>query len=473
MYDVAIIGAGVIGALVARELSRYQLKVCILEKEGDVAMGASKANSAIVHAGYDAKPGTLKAVLNVRGSEMFEELCGELGVLYKRNGALIVGTDDEYPVIEGLLERGRINRVRGLRIVRGEELHQMEPLLRDEITLALYAPSSAITCPYELTVAAVGNAMDNGVALRRNFSVRSINRTTEGYDLISAGERVSASYYVNCAGLHSGEVNAMNGGEDFQRTPRAGEYIILDKDCGSLVNHTVFPIPTKHGKGILVTQSVDGNLLLGPTSIEREGRENTVTTAEGLNSIIDKTSRTFKNLPYNKVIHSFTGLRSVDDDFLITSGDNCISLMRFGSPGLSAAPAVAHYVRDMLAGMGLKLILKDDFNPRREGYHAVREMSMKQRGEIIKKNSKYGRIICRCEGVSEGEIIDAIRRNPGATDLDGIKRRTRSGMGRCQGGFCSSYVLEILARELNVSPEEVTKFGRESFILTGHTKEVR
>lgn len=472
MYDVAIIGAGVIGGLLARELSRYNLRICILEKESDVAMGASKANSAIIHAGYDAKPGTLKAMLNVRGSEMFEELCGELGVKYKRIGALIVGTDEEYPVIEELLERGKINRVRGLRIVRGEELHAMEPLLADEITLALYAPSSAITCPYELTVAAVGNAMDNGAALRRDFCVRSIRRTSEGYELISAGERVEARYYVNCAGLHSGEVNALNGGEDFQRIPRAGEYIILDKDCGCLVNHTIFPIPTKHGKGVLVTQSVDGNLLLGPTSIEREGRDNTVTTAEGLNSIIDKTSRTIKNLPYNEVINSFTGLRSVDDDFLITTGDNSINLMRFGSPGLSAAPAIALYVRDMLSAMGLSLTQKSSFNPRREPYHAVREMSHGERNELIKKNGKYGRIICRCEGVSEGEIVDAIIRNPGAVDLDGVKRRTRSGMGRCQGGFCSSYVLEILSREMGVNPEEITKLGRGSYILSGRTKEV-
>ncbi len=473
MYDIAIIGAGVVGGFIARELSRYQLKICILEKEGDVAMGASKANSAIIHAGFDALPGTLKAKLNVRGSELFEDMCRELGVPYKRNGALVVGSDEELGHLNTLLKRGETNGVKGLSIVRGEELHKMEPLLSDNITTALYAPTSAITSPYELTIAAIGNAMDNGADLILNFHVRNIIRTETGYELRSGKNKVEARYYINSAGLHAGELNALTGGEDMQHTPRAGEYFLLDKECGKLVHHTVFPTPTKHGKGILVTPSVHGNLLLGPTSLSREDRDDTSTTVEGINAITEKTKMTMKNLPYAKVIASFAGVRSVDDDFLIEPGDACVQLMRIGSPGLSAAPAIAIYVKELLAGMGLELKPYAGFNPIRASYEAVRDMNLEERNALIKKNSKYGKIICRCEEVSEGEIIDAIRRNPGARDLDGVKRRTRSGMGRCQGGFCSPFVLEILSRELGVKPETVTKFGKGSYILTGKTKEVR
>lgn len=473
MYDVAIIGAGVVGGLIARELSKFQLKICILEKENDVAMGASRANSAIVHAGYDAKPGTLKAKLNVQGSVMFEKICAELGVKYSRNGALVAGTDDELETLKELEMRGVANGVAGLRIVGGEELRKMEPMLSDNITCALYLPTSAVTDSFGLAIAAVGNAMDNGVQLMLNFPVKNIRHTDNGWELSSGGQRVWTKYYVNSAGLHAGELAVLAGGEDRQPTQRAGEYLLLDKECGSHVRHTIFPTPTKAGKGILVTPTVHGNLLLGPTSISREDKDDVSTTSEGLNAVIEKTKTTVKNIPYGKVITSFAGLRSVEEDFIIEQGDKNINLMRIGSPGLSAAPAIAEYVRDMLRGMGLELKLKSSFNPYRKPYYAVREMPVDERNRLISENSRYGKIICRCEGVSEGEIVDAITANPGARDIDGIKRRTRSGMGRCQGGFCSPYVLEILARELKIKPEEVTKFGRGSYVLTGKTKEGR
>ncbi len=473
MYDVAIIGAGVVGGLIARELSKYRLKICILEKESDVSMGASKANSAIVHAGHDAKPGTLKALLNVRGSEMFEGLCAELGVEYKRIGALVAGTEDEREILNELLERGKKNGVCGLRIVCGEELRAMEPNLSDNISCALYAPTSAITCPYELTVAAIGNAMDNGAELFRNFKVTGIRPCDRGYELISPNGEISSRYYINSAGLHAGEVCTYTGGLDLQRTVRSGEYMLLDRECAGFVRHTIFPTPTKHGKGILVTPTVHGNLLLGPTSIEREDRDDTSMTPEGINEILEKTRKTVKDIPYWKVITSFAGLRSVDDDFIIEPGEKCVNLMRIGSPGLSAAPAIAGYVRDRLAEMGLELIPNDNFNPNRKPCHALSDMSPDERNKLVKQNSKYGRIICRCEGISEGEIVDAIRMNPGARDLDGVKRRTRAGMGRCQGGFCSPAVLEILARELGIKPEEVTKSGGGSYIWVGKTKEER
>ncbi len=471
MYDVAIIGAGVVGGLIARELSKYRLKIVILEREYDVAMGASKANSAIVHAGFDAKPGTLKALLNVRGSEMYEALSAELGVAYSRNGALVVGTDQELDMLNELKKRGETNRVKGLSIISGEKLRELEPHLNREMTAALFVPTSALTCPFGLTVAAIGNAMDNGTELRLGFRVTSIRRTSNCYELSSFGESVEARYYINCAGLHSGEVYAMVGGEPPAQIPRAGEYLLLDKECGGLARHTIFPTPTKAGKGVLVTPTVHGNLMLGPCSIVRDDPDNLITTPAGLNDVIERTKKTFLNIPYNKVITSFTGLRSVDDDFIILPGDRCVNLMRIGSPGLSAAPAIAEHVRDMLADIGLELVPRKDFNPNREPYHNVSEMSADELNLLIKKDKRYGRIICRCEGVSEGEIVEAIHRNPGARDLDGIKRRTRGGMGRCQGGFCSPYVLEIISRERGIQPEEVTKSGRNSFVLTGKTKE--
>ena len=478
MFDVAVIGAGVVGGMMARKLSEYNLSVCILEKENDVAMGATKANSAIVHAGFDAEEGSLKALLNVRGSEMMENVAKELGVKYKRNGSLVIGFNEEDKKhIEKLYERGVKNGVKNLQVIGAEKLRELEPGISDNATCALYAPTGAIICPYELTVAAIGNAMDNGVQLKTSFEVKGIKRIENGFEIVSDAETVEAKYIVNCAGLYSDEVAKMAGDSTFRVTPRRGEYILLDKECGNMVSHTIFRTPSAAGKGILVTPTVDGNLLVGPTSENIEDKEDKSTTSQGFDKVIKEANENLKTpVPFGKSITSFCGLRAAGDthDFIITNPvHGFVNAAGIESPGLSSAPAIAEYIADMLAKDGLELIKKENFNPVREPMHGFKELSADEKNEIIKKDKTFGRIICRCEGVTEGEILRAIRTNPKPVDLDGVKRRTRAQMGRCQGGFCSPYIMELLAKEQCVDITEITKSGKNSVILTGKTKEVK
>ncbi len=475
VYDICIIGAGVVGGMLARKLAKYNLSVCILEKENDVAMGATKANSAIVHAGFDAEEGSLKAKLNVKGSEMMEEICGELGVKYKRNGSLVIGfNDDDKNMINTLFERGNKNGVRDLKVIDKAELKEIEPNISDNVVCALYAPTGAIVCPYELTVATIGNAMDNGTELKLNFDVTAISKTDSGYEIQSENETISARFAINCAGIHSDDVAKMIGDNSFDVHPRRGEYILLDKECGKLVSHTIFRTPSKMGKGILVTPTVDGNLLAGPTSFDMEDKEDKATTQDGFAKIIAEAGENVEGIPFNKTITSFCGLRAAGNtgDFIITSPENgFINAAGIESPGLSASPAIAEYILDMLKEQSLELTEKESYNPIRKPMHAFREASIEEKNEIIKKNPSYGRIVCRCETVTEGEILDAIRTNPKARDLDGVKRRTRAQMGRCQGGFCSPYITELLAKEMAIPYEDVTKFGGASRINFGKTKE--
>ena len=475
MYDVSVIGAGVVGAMVARKLSSYALKVCILESENDVAMGATRANSAIVHAGFDAKEGSLKAKLNVRGSEMMEKVAHELGVKYKKNGSLVIGFNEEdKKVLSELLVRGNENGVKDLRILDKDELKALEPNISNNAICALYAPTGAIICPYELTIAAVGNAMDNGAELKCNFKVTSIDKTDDGYEVKSETETVKSRCVINCAGLYSDKIAAMIGDESFSVHPRKGEYILLDKECGNIVSHTIFRTPSKMGKGILVSPTVDGNLLTGPTSVDMEDKENKATAADGFEKIIKETYENVEGVPFNKTITSFCGLRAVGStgDFIITSPEKgFINAAGIESPGLSASPAIAEYIADMLKEQGYELNERADFNPKRKPMHYFREASIEEKNEIIKKDKSFGKIVCRCEGVTEGEILEAIRTNPKARDLDGVKRRTRAQMGRCQGGFCSPYIVELLAKEMNIAYEDVTKFGAGSYINCSKTKE--
>ena len=475
MYDVAIIGAGVVGGMIARTLAAYELKICILEKENDVAEGATKANSAIVHAGFDAKPGSLKAKLNVQGAKMMPGICEELGVKYKNNGSLVIGFNDEDKrTIEELLERGIQNGVSGLEILNRDELKAIEPNISDNAMVALYAKTGAIVCPYELTVAAIGNAMDNGAELRTGFAVRGIKATDGGYVIHSENDSVTTRFIVNAAGLYADEIAKMVGDDSFEITPRRGEYILLDKECGSLVSHTVFRTPSKMGKGILVTPTVDGNLLTGPTSFDIDDKEDKSTTAEGFAKIIKEASENFRRIPFHKTITSFCGLRAVgtSGDFIINSPkEGFVNAAGIESPGLSSSPAIGLMVRDLLKEGGLVLREKRDFNPIRKPMHAFREMRIEEKNAIIKKDAAYGKIICRCEGVTEGEILEAIRTNPRPSDLDGVKRRTRAQMGRCQGGFCMPLIIKLLAKEMGVPCEKITKRGGKSFLITGKTKE--
>ena len=474
MYDVTVIGAGVVGGLVARSLSKYKLKICILESENDVAMGATKANSAIVHAGFDAKEGSLKAKLNVKGNKMMEAVCKELGVKYINNGSLVVGFNDEdRAVLEDLLKRGITNGVEGLRIVEKDELHEMEPNLSDDIICALHAPTGGIVCPYTLAIAAVGNAMDNGAELKCNFKVTAIEATDDGYKVSSETDSVNTRYVINCAGVYSDEIAKLVGDNSFDVHPRRGEYMLLDRECGNTVSHTIFRTPSKMGKGILVTPTVHNNLLLGPTSYDMTDKEDKDTTAIGFDAIVNSTKETLKTAPINKTITSFCGLRSVGStgDFIINSPvKGFINAAGIESPGLTSSPAIAEYIEDMLKADGLELEADPDYNPCRKPYYAFQEASAEEKKEIIKENPAYGKIVCRCEGITEGEIIEAIRRNPKPRDLDGIKRRTRAQMGRCQGGFCGPYVTEILAKELGVPYESITKFGGKSLINIELTK---
>ncbi|MBQ2967404.1 MAG: NAD(P)/FAD-dependent oxidoreductase [Clostridia bacterium] len=476
MYDVAIIGAGVVGGLLARKLSAYKLKVCILEKENDVAMGATKANSAIVHAGFDAEPGTLKASLNVKGSMMMEKIARELGVKYKKNGSLVIGFDEkDKEVLESLLERGQKNGVQGLKLLGKEEVHALEKNLSEKVQYALHAPSGAIICPYELTVAAIGNAMDNGADLKCNFEVTDICKNGDAFAVSSKTDWVQARFVVNAAGLYSDEIAKLAGDFSIEVHPRKGEYILLDKGEGSLLTHTVFRTPSEKGKGILVTPTVDNNLLLGPTSVDRMDKADAGTTREGFAKILKEASENVDGIPFNKAITSFCGLRAAGNtgDFIIRSPQKgFINVAGIESPGLSASPAIAEFVADMLKEQGLAMDEKENFNPVRRPMHAFREASTEEKNKMIKQNPAYGKIVCRCEKVSEGEILDALRFNPKATDLDGVKRRTRAQMGRCQGGFCGPYIVELIAKETGVAYEKVTKFGGESFINFGKTKEV-
>ena len=475
VFDVAVIGGGVVGGMIARKLASFKLSICIIEKESDVAMGATRANSAIVHAGFDAKEGSLKAKLNVRGSQMMEKVARDLGVKYKKNGSLVIGfSEDDRAALETLCQRGITNGVEGVRVIDRDELKLLEPNISDNALCALYAPTGAIICPYELTIAAIGNAMDNGCRLYLDYNVESITRE-DGIYSIHSGERiVNARYVINAAGLYSDQIAKMVGDDSFTVHPRRGEYILLDRECGNIAKHTIFRVPSKMGKGILVTPTVDGNLLLGPTSEDIEDKDDKSVTRPGLDKVIKQAGENLSvSVPINKSITSFCGLRAVGStgDFIINSNvENFINVAGIESPGLSSAPAIAEYVTEMLDGMGLVLEENKDFNPIREPKHAFREATVEEKQKKISKDASYGRIICRCETVSEGEILDAIRSNPPALTVDAVKRRTRSGMGRCQGGFCGAYVMELIARETGVEFEDVTKSGKGSRVVVGKTK---
>ena len=475
MFEFVIIGAGVIGGMVARELTKYTDSVCILERGSDVALGATRANSAIVHAGYDAKEGSLKAMLNVRGSKMMAEVCRQLGVKYKNNGSLVVGfnEEDEKTLLD-LCKRGKTNGVEGVRVIYRDEILALEPNFGDGVTVALHAPTGAIVCPYELCMAAVGNAMDNGASLKLNFKVEKIEAIEGGYRVYSSeGDFVDAKYLINCAGLYSDEISKMVGEDSFTIRPRRGEYMLLDREVGGHITHTVFRCPSKMGKGVLVSPTVDGNLLVGPTAEDIDDKEDTTTTAKGLATVRALSGEQVKNIDFSKVITSFTGLRATGStgDFIIgMPREGFLNLAGIESPGLSSAPAVAEYAVELLCKAGYKAEKREDFIPTRRPMHFFSSLSVEEKNELIKQRPEYAHIICRCETVSEGEILDAIRTNPRPTDVDGVKRRTRASMGRCQGGFCTPYIIDLLAEEMGDDYTAVTKFGGNSTINFGRTK---
>ena len=472
-FDILIAGAGVTGGMIARELSRYQLTVCLLDKANDVATGATKANSGIVHGGYDPEPGTLKAQLNASGVELLFEAAKQLNVPHKRNGSMVCAfAQEENHIIDQLYERGLENGIEGLSVITGDQARELEPELSDKVTKALLVTNSGIVCPYELTIAAVGNAMDNGVELKRNFEISDIAKIGEGFVVSAAdGRKVQGKYLINCAGSFADDLAAMVGDKFYQIIPRAGEYMLLDKAEGVRVSRTIFQTPGKEGKGILVTPTNHGNLLTGPTATEVEHGESTETTGAQLAYVQRMGAKSIPSVNFRQVITSFTGVRAsvAGGDFIIKMSDKVdgfVHVAGIDSPGLTCCVSIAKYVLDILKDAGVQLAEKENWNGTREDMHAFAKMSIEEKNEVIKNNPSYGKIICRCETVTEGEIIAAITKNPVALDIDGVKRRTRSGMGRCQGGFCSSYVMKLIAQHTGTDMTAVTKNGAGSYMLT-------
>ncbi len=478
MYDVAVIGAGVIGASVARELSAYKLKTVIIEKDNDVGNGTTKANSAIIHAGYDAPPGSLKAKFNVLGNPMFSKICDELDVPFKRIGSLVIAfSDDEMETIRELYQRGITNGVKNLRILNGEETRKIEPNLNDNVTGALHAPDAGIICPFELTIAYAENAVENGAELLLNQQVVNIEKRDAGnaFRVTTTDQEIWAKYVINCAGLFADEINNMVSPGEFKITPRRGQYYVLDKSAGSLVNSIVFQCPVKTSKGVLVLPTVHGNLLVGPDAQEVGDKTMLDTTKDRLEYIRATAQKTIANIPFNTAINMFSGLRATPDtgDFIIGESAKVkgfINIAGIESPGLTAAPSIAYYVAVLVRQLAGNPARKDDFNPARRKLTRFGELSSAERAALIAKDPRYGRIVCRCEQVTEGEIVDAIHRKAGGTSIDSIKRRVRPAMGRCQGGFCYPRVMEILSRELGVDLVEVVKDSKQSPVVTGMTK---
>ena len=476
MYDIIIIGGGVSGAASARELSRYKVNVCLLEKEDDVCCGTSKANSAIVHAGYDAANGSLMAKLNVQGNEMMEALSKELDFPFKRNGSLVIcRTEEDMPNLQALYERGIKNGVKNLSILSKDEVLEMEPNISDDVVAALYAPTGGIVCPFNLNIALAENANVNGVEFKFNTEVKDIKKIENHFEIHTNNGIYETKYVVNAAGVYADKFHNMVSEKKIHITPRRGDYCLLDKTAGDHVRKTIFALPGKFGKGILVTPTIHGNLLLGPTAIDIEDKEGINTTAIALDEVISKASENVKDIPMRQVITSFAGLRAHEDnhEFIIGEVEDCkgfIDCAGIESPGLSSAPAIGVMVADILKElMGLEK--KEKFISTRKGVLNPEHLSVEERNALIKENPAYGNIICRCEMITEGEIVDAIRRPLGAKSLDAVKRRTRAGMGRCQAGFCAPRTMEILARELAVEMSEITKTGGDSKIIVGVNKD--
>ena len=462
VYDVVIIGAGVIGASIARYLSQYSLKTVVLEKEEDICSGTSKANSAIVHAGHDAKTGSLKAKFNLLGSKMMEDLSKELDFAYKRNGSFVVCfSKDDMPELTKLYQRGLDNKVEGLEILDGDEVRRREPNLSKGIVAALWCPTGAIVCPFELTEAMAENAAENGVEFIFNTCVEDIKKE-DGLYVINNNIKTKA--IVNSAGVYSDVIHNLVSDKKYHITAKKGDYVLMDREVGDLVKATIFQLPTSAGKGVLVTPTVHGNLLVGPSASDVDDKEFNATTKEDLNMIQQKARLSADNIPFNKTITSFSGLRAHEDggDFILGEGeDNFFDCVGIESPGLSASPAIGEYMANLVAKK-LQAKKKDNFIKTRKGLVKLAHLDINERAKLIKENPNYGHIICRCEEISEGEIIDAINRIPGATSLDGIKRRVRAGMGRCQAGFCSPKVMEILSKELNKPLKDICKNNPKS-----------
>ena len=474
MYDVVIIGAGVTGCAVARELSRKKAKILVVERAEDVCCGTSKANSAIIHAGYDAKHGTLMAKLNVQGSRMMPQLAKELDIPYRQNGSLVVMVHEEdRPDLVRLYENGIENGVEGLRIVERQELEMLEPNISDAAVAALYAPTGAIVCPFAMTFALAENAAKNGAEFRFDTEVTDLLPIEGGWKLETSTGAIETRVVVNAAGVYADRIHNLVSEDKIKITPRRGDYFLLDRTTEGYVRHTVFQLPGKKGKGVLVAPTVHGNTIVGPTAIDIEDKDDVSTSQEGLEQVRDKCGLAVKNLPLRQTITSFAGLRAheANHEFIIREvAPGFVDCAGIESPGLSSAPAIGAMAAGIVDGI-LHLPENEYFDGTRKGIMNPQKLTLEERSALIRENPAYGTVICRCETVTEGEIVDAIHRVPGARSIDGVKRRTRAGMGRCQGGFCSPRVMEILSRELGVPMEQITKSGGKSCVIVGSNKD--
>jgi glycerol-3-phosphate dehydrogenase len=478
-YDVIIIGAGVVGCMVARFLSRYKLDILLIEKEADVGMGASSANTAIVHAGYDPMPGSLKAMMNVAGNKMWDTLAGELNFPFERRGDYVVAIGkEELPRLDELWERGVKNGVLGMAMLSGDEVRRREPNINPKVSGALWASTGGICDPFAVVIAAAENAVMNGVTLMLETAFE---------DFVIEDNRIVAvktnrgtfgcRWAVNAAGLYSDVVMHKAGVRpEFKITPRKGEYYILDR-AEITINNVLFPVPTPVSKGIMVTPTTHGNTIIGPNARDVRDKEDRSVTREGLEEVWQGARKLVPKLDLRHVIAVFAGLRASGStgDFIIEIPKDVQGFVNLGgieSPGLTAAPAIAQRVVEMLKDAGEKLEEKRDWNPIRPARPRFRELSPEEQKILIRNDPRYGRIVCRCESVTEGEIVAEIHAPIPARTYDAIKRRTWLGTGRCQGGFDTPRVVEILARELGISPLEVTKKGSGSEFLVRPTKDV-
>ena len=474
MYDAIIIGAGVVGCAVAQQMAKYNGKLLVVDRMEDVADGASKANSGIVHAGFDAHPGTEKARLNVKGSMMYGDLAKELGVPYTQPGALVLGfSEEDRATLNNLLAQAQANNVPGCRIVEHDEILQMEPNTNPAVVCALYAPTSALVSPYEMTCALADSAAENGAEFVLSNPVLEIKPTSDGnWLVITERDEYKTRAVVNCAGIGSGVLHNMISTRHVNLIARRGEYYLLDHMAEIPFHMTMFQCPTRMGKGVLVSPTTHGNTLLGPTADDIDDGYDVATTRRGLDEALEKVRLTWKTVNTRQTITTFSGVRAHEEngDFIIGkvegAPEGAFEAVGIESPGLSAAPAIGQELGDKVAAF-LGLAQKEDWKKPTPLPRAFRSMTNEEREEAYKQNPEYGVLVCRCEQVTEAEIRAAIRRPVGARSIDGVKRRTRAGMGRCQGGFCSPRVMEILCEELGVSPLEITKCGGDSKLLVG------
>ena len=473
MVDVVIVGGGVCGCSLLYELSRYKLSAVLVEKENDVSVGTTKANSAIVHAGYDPHPGTTMARYNVEGKALVKELCEKLDVPYKQIGSLVLAFDaDQDALVRELFDRGTQNGVPGMKVLSAAEVREMEPNVSPEVTSALYAPSAGIVSPWELAIALAETAVKNGAQVELNSEVTSIQPIDGGFRVTAGGKEIDTRFVVNAAGIWSDKINDMAAPHTFTVSANKGEYFLLDKSQGTLVNHVIFQCPSKVGKGVLVSPTVHGNLIVGPNAEDAE-KDDLGTTGDGLAFVRKMALRSVPDINFRDSIRNFAGLRANTeiDDFLVgeTEQKGFFNIAGIKSPGLTSAPAIARDVVRMLGKAGLTLDPKETFVDER---HVVRfkHLSHEERAAAIAKNPLYGQIVCRCETITEGEIVDALHRPLPPCSIDGVKRRCGSGMGRCQGGFCGPRVQQIIARELGIPQEAVMMDRAGTAVITGETK---